>query len=235
MNRIAVSLAALLQLLGSTVFFSQPEDQCSPAPSLASWLFLVATLCFLWDANVYPYRFRHMARGWQFLIEIVAAIFLVEMGSIIVWCSLERCLFFLMELFLTAVGSQSCKYSPLVHWLLGWVTGSHCHKTSWLVYLLSGLVTSSASCSVLWYILQATDGMYYVAKVLWNVSRNIRLAWRLMRCYLAMNMAGRLRTVQVCQLAASRRGLPSSSSSCSSWDEDEDDDDDQDSEGDGCD
>ncbi|KAH8333967.1 hypothetical protein KR059_004972 [Drosophila kikkawai] len=205
MEPLAVGLAALFQLLGLAVFFDQPQDYCSPAPTLASWIFLVATLCFLWDTDIYPCRFRHMSHGWQILIEIVAAVFLVELSSIIVWCGLERCLYSLLEELFNVTGSERCVPFALASWLKRLVVGSSCCKRAWLFYWLSGLITSSASLAALWYVLQATEGMYFLKRMLRNLYQNVRLTWRMMRCYFAMSMTGRRRTLQVCQLANKKR------------------------------
>ncbi|KMY89247.1 uncharacterized protein Dsimw501_GD23599, isoform B [Drosophila simulans] len=93
MEILAVGLAALLQLLGCYFFFAQPQDRCSAAPNLASWIFLGATFFFLWDTKIYPRRFMHMSGYWRILIEIVASVFLTELGTVIIWCSLEKFLF----------------------------------------------------------------------------------------------------------------------------------------------
>ncbi|XP_017055839.1 uncharacterized protein LOC108097827 isoform X2 [Drosophila ficusphila] len=123
MEVLAVGVAAFFQLMGCYFFFAQPKDRCSSAPDLASWLFLGATLCYLWDANIYPRRFMHMPRYWKLIIEIVAAIFLTELGTIIIWCGLERFLFGLTNDLLN-LGYTECNPSPYAYgyWLSGVVT-----------------------------------------------------------------------------------------------------------------
>ncbi|XP_070850520.1 uncharacterized protein [Drosophila suzukii] len=130
MENLAVCLAAFFQLMGCYFFFAQPEDRCSQAPDLASWIFLVATMCFLWDTSIYPRRFMHMARFWRILIEIVAGIFLAEVGTIIIWCGLERFLYSLTDLLLNLT-HNGCQSSPYGYWL-------------------SGLITSLVALAVLW-------------------------------------------------------------------------------------
>ncbi|XP_017120728.1 uncharacterized protein LOC108141745 [Drosophila elegans] len=181
MEKLAVGLAGFLQLMGCFLFLAQPEDRCSPAPDLASYLFLGATLCFLWDVSIYPLRFTHMAHFWQLLVESVAAIFLAEVGTVIIWCSLERLLFNLTDLLLTSIYA-SCGPSPHQYWL-------------------SGLITSLASGSVLWYVLEATDGRYYLKTSIRNLSKSIRGCWRMLRCYFSMNLRDQRRALKVCQLA----------------------------------
>ncbi|KAH8281358.1 hypothetical protein KR054_000067 [Drosophila jambulina] len=204
MEPLAVALAGLFQFLGLAVFFDQPQDHCSPAPSLASWIFLVATLCFLWDTNIYPCRFSHMSYGWQILVEMVAAVFLVELSAIVVWCGLERFLYSLLEEIFNVTDAQRCVPFALISWLRRLVSGSPYCKPSWKFYWLSGLITSSVSLAALWYVLQATDFICYVKRMFWTVHWNVRITWRMLRCYFAMNMAGRRRTLQVCQMAANR-------------------------------
>ncbi|KAH8249450.1 hypothetical protein KR032_009722 [Drosophila birchii] len=204
MEPLAVAVAALFQILGVAIFFSQPADNCSPAPSLASWTFLVATLFFLWDIDIFPCHFSHMSRGWNILVEIVASIFLVELFSIIIWCGIERFLYSLLEELFNVTDSQRCVPFALVSWLKRLVSGSGYCKPSWHFYFLSGVITSMASLAALWYVLEATDGMYYVKSMFQNLRFNVRLNWRMLRCYLALNMAGKCRTLQVCQMAAKR-------------------------------
>ncbi|KAH8250917.1 hypothetical protein KR038_005892 [Drosophila bunnanda] len=226
MEPLAVAVAAIFQFLGFAIFFAQPLDRCSPAPTLASWVFLAATLFFLWDTDVYPCRFSHMARGWQILIEIVAAVFLVELAAIIIWCGLERFLYSLLEEIFNVTDSQRCVPFAVVSWLKRLVTGSAYCKPSVHFYWMSGVITSIVSFAALWYVLEATDGMYYVKCLVQNFRWNIRLTWRMLRCYLGMNMAGRRRTLQVCQMAANRnrcaRRMPTRRA-CRRKEEEEDD------------
>ncbi|KAH8352535.1 hypothetical protein KR084_004804 [Drosophila pseudotakahashii] len=181
MENLAVGLAAFFQLMGCYFFFAQPADCCSPSPDLASWIFLAATLFFLWDTSIYPRRFMHMARFWRLIVEIVAAIFLTEVGTIIIWCGLERFLFSLADELLMWL-HKGCKTSPYVYWL-------------------SGLITSLVSGAVLWYVLEATDGMYYLMKFARELKTTMRVSWRMLRCYINMNMRDRRRALKVCQMA----------------------------------
>ncbi|XP_016979536.1 uncharacterized protein LOC108044886 [Drosophila rhopaloa] len=181
MEKLAVGLAAFFQLMGCFFFFAQPKDRCSPSPDLASWLFLGATMCFLWDVSIYPRRFMHMPHFWQLLVEIVAAVFLAEVGTIIIWCALERFLFYLTDVLLNAI-DPSCDSSPYEYWL-------------------SGIVTSLVSGAVLWYVLEATDAIYYFKMFVQNLRRTMRVSWRMLGCYINMNLRDRQRALKVCQLA----------------------------------
>ncbi|XP_033169304.1 uncharacterized protein LOC117146848 [Drosophila mauritiana] len=185
MEIVAVGLAALLQLMGCYFFFAQPQDRCSAAPNLASWIFLGATFFFLWDTKIYPRRFMHMSGYWRILIEIVASVFLTELGTVIIWCSLEKFLFSLTNE-LVHLMQCSCRPSPSVYWL-------------------SGLITSSISGAVLWYVLEATDSMYYIRKFSCKLRTTLGVSWRMFRCYMQMNMKAKRRALTMCQLAKRAR------------------------------
>ncbi|XP_039493441.1 uncharacterized protein LOC120453000 [Drosophila santomea] len=201
MEILAVGLAALCQLMGCYFFFAQPQDRCSPAPDLASYLFLGATLCFLWDTNIYPRRFMHMTRFWRILIEIVACILMAEVGTIIIWCGLERFLFSLTKEMLSLM-QCSCRPSPFVYWL-------------------SGLITSLVSGAMLWYVLKATDGMYYIRKFSRNLRATMGVSWRMFRCYMDMNTKGKRRALKICQLAGKVRNCRKASRKYCESDDDE--------------
>ncbi|XP_016932928.3 uncharacterized protein [Drosophila suzukii] len=194
MENLAVCLAAFFQLMGCYFFFAQPEDRCSQAPDLASWIFLVATMCFLWDTSIYPRRFMHMARFWRILIEIVAGIFLAEVGTIIIWCGLERFLYSLTDLLLNLT-HNGCQSSPYGYWL-------------------SGLITSLVALAVLWYVLEATDGMYYLMKFARELGTTTMDTWGMLSCYINMNNRDRRRALKVCQLARKTPNRRSSSRRC---------------------
>ncbi|KAH8273968.1 hypothetical protein KR044_006342, partial [Drosophila immigrans] len=142
MEALPICIAALLQLLGISFFFAQPEDQCSPSPTAGSWIFLFATLCFLWDSNIYPTRYLHMARRWQLIFEVLAGVFLTEMSTLVIWCSVEFVLFITTRKLLFALARTDCVPWNLEYWF-------------------HGLTTTIVSGSILWFILQATDTIDY--------------------------------------------------------------------------
>ncbi|KAM8714743.1 hypothetical protein ACLKA7_001150 [Drosophila subpalustris] len=111
-----------IQLLGISFFFKQPEDQCSPAPTIGSWLFLLATLCFLWDLNIYPVRYMHMAKCWQLMFEIIAGVFLVEMSTLVIWCTVELVVFVTTRKLILAVANTDCIPWGIEYWLQGLAT-----------------------------------------------------------------------------------------------------------------
>ncbi|KAH8409889.1 hypothetical protein KR009_000337 [Drosophila setifemur] len=185
MESLAVSVAAVFQLLGCAFFFSQPKDRCSPAPDLASFLFLGAILCYLRDACFYPRRFNHMARGWVLMVQIVTAIFLTELGTIVIWCGLERFLFGLTDEFLKSLGLLCIEQSILIYWV-------------------SGLVTCTVGGAALWYILEATDGMYQIKKFKCYI-RHLKYSWRSMKCFLKMSHSDRCRALTAYKIAVQKK------------------------------
>ncbi|SPP85875.1 uncharacterized protein LOC117587727 [Drosophila guanche] len=199
----AVVIAGLLQLLGVCFFFSPPKDHCSPAPTLASLMFLLAILCFLWDTCIFPIRYMHMHGYWQLPIETVMAIFLAELGSIIIWCPVERVLYGFTEALLNMVGIDGCEHSRLQYWLLG-------------------LISTAVSGALLWFILTATDSMYYLERFTRRFRRNVRQGWLMMSCYLRMSKSARCRALKVCQLATRNRS--SRQSRCPATEEENDND-----------
>ncbi|XP_017095456.1 uncharacterized protein [Drosophila bipectinata] len=104
MDIIAVTIAAFFQFLGFAFFFVQPKDCCSPSPILGSWLFLLATLRFLWDVSIISRRFIPCNRIWQLVVETISTIFVAEIATIIIWCGIERFLYGLIEDFLGSCG-----------------------------------------------------------------------------------------------------------------------------------
>lgn len=173
MDGLAVMVAAFFQLLGGAFFFAQTTDRCSPAPTLGSWLFLLATLRYLWDVSIYPQRFNHMGRGWQLMIEIVAAIFLVELATMFIWCGIERFLFGLTNELL-GESHCGCERSPYLYWI-------------------SGLITFSAGAAVLWYVLKATDSTYYIQLFYCLLRTNVNNSIRMMRCFFKLSQKNRRR------------------------------------------
>ncbi|XP_068140968.1 uncharacterized protein [Drosophila tropicalis] len=183
---IALWVAFLCQLLGFTFFLSQPEDKCSPAPSLASWLFLLSTICYLSDLDLYPERFMHMANFWRVIIEIVASIFLAEIGTVIIWCGLERVIYALTVEILWLVGIGDCLRWIFEYWLLG-------------------VVTTALSVAIFWYIIRATDNIYYLKKY-WNkMIWNLYHCSKLIRCYWRIGRKARSRAFRAFIIASKRR------------------------------
>ncbi|XP_023172259.2 uncharacterized protein LOC111600411 [Drosophila hydei] len=182
METLSVSIVGLLQLLGYSYFMTQPEDQCSPAPSMGSWLFLVATLCFLWDMGIYPRRFMHMAWHWQLFIEIVAGLFLAEIAMLLIWCGLERVIYSLTQKFIHALHLDDCLHSL--------------HE-----YCLHGLTTVAVSGALVWFIMRATDIPYYLDCSMGKLKRKGHHVMRILGCIGRMNSCDRQRTLRACRQA----------------------------------
>ncbi|XP_017071467.2 uncharacterized protein LOC108108087 [Drosophila eugracilis] len=201
MESIAVGLAAFFELMGCQFFLPQPKDRCSPAPDLASWIFLAATVCLLWDISIYPRRFMHMGRAWRVLVETMAAIFIAELGTIVIWCGIERFLYGVTDEILHLI-RNSCRPSPYLYWI-------------------SGLITTFVSGAFLYFVLRATDSIYYINKFVLELWTTIKLSLRMLRCYMTMNTRGRRQALKVCQLTGKMTNRRSSSRRCSTPKEEE--------------
>ncbi|XP_030561254.1 uncharacterized protein LOC115763004 [Drosophila novamexicana] len=182
METLSISIVAFLQLLGYSYFIKQPEDQCSPSPPFGSWVFLLATLCFLWDLKIYPCRFMHMARHWQLLVEIVGGLFLTEIATLIVWCGVERVIFWLTQELIHLLELDDCLH------------GLH-------EYSLHGLTPVAVSGALLWFIIEATDTKYCLVNSVRKMKRNWQQMLRMLRIVCRMNNTDRRRTLRACKLA----------------------------------
>ncbi|KAL7740490.1 hypothetical protein ACLKA6_007020 [Drosophila palustris] len=186
METLSVCIAGVFQLLGISFFFKQPEDQCSPAPTIGSWLFLLATLCFLWDLNIYPVRYMHMAKCWQLMFEIIAGVFLVEMSTLVIWCTVELVVFVTTRKLILAVANTDCIPWGIEYWL-------------------QGLATTVVSGALLWFILQATDTIYCGNYFLGRWKRNWNDFWRILNGVYCMNGTERRRALRACRMATCPR------------------------------
>ncbi|SPP85849.1 uncharacterized protein LOC117587678 [Drosophila guanche] len=82
--------AGVLHLIGASFFLPQPQNQCSAAPKLGRFLFLLATLLFLGNSKVIPRRYMQMAPGIISFVELLLAVFVQEWLMHVLWCSMER-------------------------------------------------------------------------------------------------------------------------------------------------
>ncbi|EDV98945.1 uncharacterized protein LOC6566866 [Drosophila grimshawi] len=204
MEMLCVCIAALLQLKGYSIFIMQPEDACSPAPPLGSYFFLLATICFLWDLNIYPRRFEHMNKRWKLFVELVACIFLAEIATLIIWCGLERVVCFVTQKLIGYLSQGNCK-EPLRYWLLG-------------------LATTSVGGSLFCFIMEATQQKFGSTwQQLWYMVSSL---WR-------MNSCDRRRTLKACHMAMfpSRRNCENGEEEDEEEEEDDGDEEEGDSEG----
>ncbi|KAH8418851.1 hypothetical protein KR222_004580 [Zaprionus bogoriensis] len=200
MQMIAVATAAFFQLNGISFFICQPEDQCSPAPVLASWLFLLASLCFLSDIEVFPRRFAHMGKYWQLAVEIFACVLLAEICTLIIWCSFERIVFILTRELIFALGLGNC--------------------CNWCIeYWLQGVTTTAVSFALLQFTMNATDTIYLIRHYTRKTSTNLWQLWSAVNAVSGMNKAEIRRTLKLAKSRQKRRGRKQADE-CDETDED---------------
>ena len=90
----AVVLTAIIHLLMRiSVFYEQPKNQCSPAPEMGSWFFVLSVFMILSDNDIYPYRYRCIPVICQNLVETFISIVATEFSTIVLWCNLEKAAF----------------------------------------------------------------------------------------------------------------------------------------------
>ncbi|XP_034666753.1 uncharacterized protein LOC117900478 [Drosophila subobscura] len=89
-SKISCVTAGVLHLIGASFFVPQPQDQCSAAPKLGSFMFLLATLLFLGNSQVIPRRYMQMAPGIISFVELLLTVFVQEWLMHVLWCSMER-------------------------------------------------------------------------------------------------------------------------------------------------
>ncbi|XP_017075213.2 uncharacterized protein LOC108110625 [Drosophila eugracilis] len=106
LNTIAV--AAVLQLLGISFFVPQPKDQCSPAPAVGSYLFLVATLVLFWDSDMIPKKL-HIYSPWILAGgDLFFTILFTELFVLLGWCGFERITYVTVQI--VCKGNMWCEY-----------------------------------------------------------------------------------------------------------------------------
>lgn len=208
MKMLPVCIAAFFQLMGISFFICQPDDQCSPAPSLASWLSLLAGLCLLTDIQVCSFSYTHVSWQLQLVVDIVASIFLVEIFTLIIWCGIERLIYLLTREAMYALGLANC-------------------CSTCVEYALQGATTGAASCALLKFAMQATDTVYRVNHYIKKTRCNSLKFWRTARAVYCMNKCERQRTLK---LAKTRRRCRKTQQYCPDDEEDYDDEDDEDEE-----
>jgi Domain of unknown function (DUF4818) len=76
-------------LFRATVFFEQPTQPCSAAPSVSSVLILISTLMILSDFKLFPDRYASLPDWFRFGAKFLINMLLVEFAMIFVWCRLE--------------------------------------------------------------------------------------------------------------------------------------------------
>ncbi|XP_020715516.1 uncharacterized protein LOC101458571 [Ceratitis capitata] len=153
----AIVTAALFQIILRTSFFFEPEKGlCSPAPTLASWIFLIALLDLISDLCLYPVRYMHLPYFCQVMVETIITIFLTEFGAGIVWCTLEKLCWRLIKSLLLIMGMSTTTYAN--------------YET-----LILGLTTTAISLVILAFVGQATDHFHLIKKKYQRIERKVSL------------------------------------------------------------
>lgn len=153
----AIVIAALFQIvLRTSFFFEQEKGLCSPAPSLASWIFLIALLDLISDLCLYPVRYMHLPYFCQVIVETIVTILLTEFGAIVVWCTLEKLFWRLIKSLLLIMGMSTTTYVNYESIILG-------------------LTTTSISLGILAFVGQATDHFHMIRKKYQRIERRVTL------------------------------------------------------------
>ncbi|XP_030561534.1 uncharacterized protein LOC115763208 [Drosophila novamexicana] len=140
----SIVAATLLQMCGITLFIRQPQDQCSPAPMLAKWLFVLTLLLLLWRCEMLPKRYTSLYPRIHICVELLGTVFISELAILIGWCSYER----------------------LVHQL------SHllCPNCRWCGYFTLGMLTLLPS-ALLLFTLAPAQWREFLVQLLWQLPR----------------------------------------------------------------
>ncbi|XP_037893567.1 uncharacterized protein LOC119639917 [Glossina fuscipes] len=119
-----IVVAALHVLLSLSFFIEQEADQCSTAPTIASWIFLIGLFDILWDMCIFPPRYAHLPSICRIIWEIIFAILITEFGTIIVWCQIEKLCCRLTKFMLLIMGLYPYVFYTYEAYILGIVTSA---------------------------------------------------------------------------------------------------------------
>ncbi|XP_053948943.1 uncharacterized protein LOC128857281 [Anastrepha ludens] len=162
----AIVVSGLFQIvLRTSFFFEQEKDLCSPAPSLASWIFLIALLDLISDLCLYPVRYMHLPYFCQVMVETILTILLTEFGTLIVWCTLEKLFWRLIKSILLVMGMSAKTYAN--------------YET-----LILGVTTTAISLMILAFVGQATDHFHLIRKKYHRMQRKVSLNLERFREYI---------------------------------------------------
>ncbi|KAH8326623.1 hypothetical protein KR067_011016, partial [Drosophila pandora] len=119
MAPLAVSIAGFLHLvIGIAFYYNTDAYYCSPAPPLASWINTGAVMLLAKDVEAYPIRYIHLPYTIQFVVEMLVALIILEIGSMVVWCHMERLIYQLVRLFMLWMGMDDDTYLRFEKWIL---------------------------------------------------------------------------------------------------------------------
>lgn len=94
----AIFFTALFHLcMRVSIFFEQPKNQCSPAPEIASWLFVVSIFMLLLDNEVFPIKYQCISSFFQTMAETFLSLIITEFSMLVLWCNLEKAAFTFMK------------------------------------------------------------------------------------------------------------------------------------------
>lgn len=115
----AIVLTSIVHLLMRiSIFYEQPKNQCSPAPEIGSWFFIVSVFMILLDNDIFPCRYRRVPISCQVLVETVIAIVATEFATLVLWCNLEKAAFRLSK-FISSEGSSNLYHDMGGDFLVG--------------------------------------------------------------------------------------------------------------------
>ncbi|EDW03052.1 uncharacterized protein LOC6561785 [Drosophila grimshawi] len=89
----SVFLAGLVHLMIRFIFYITPQSRLgTPGPAISTAIVGVALLDIIYDNRIIPLRFNDMSAGFQYMVETVVAIVLLEFGMLI-WTSIEHSIY----------------------------------------------------------------------------------------------------------------------------------------------
>lgn len=119
MEPLAVGTAGFLHLvIGIAFYYNTDTYPCSPAPPLASWIYTGAVMLLAKDIETYPIRYIHLPYTIKFVVELLVALIILEIGSMVVWCQIERLIYQLVRLFMLWMGMDDDMYLRFEKWIL---------------------------------------------------------------------------------------------------------------------
>ncbi|KAH8294617.1 hypothetical protein KR018_000433, partial [Drosophila ironensis] len=118
-STLPVVLAGFLYIIfGISIFMAPRDGSCSPAPPVASWIFSFAALLLAKDVTMYPKSYINLPYIFEFAVDTIGSLVMVELAVGVVWCSIEQLLHQVLRLLLLFLGMKEETYLPLEFWLL---------------------------------------------------------------------------------------------------------------------
>ncbi|EDW88612.1 uncharacterized protein LOC6527827 [Drosophila yakuba] len=101
--------SGVLNILGISFFVAQPKDQCSPAPPVGKYIFLLATLLLFWDSDMIPKKLKPFSPRIFACGDLLLTIFFTELILLMGWCGLERMTY--RTVYFVCRGRPGCNYA----------------------------------------------------------------------------------------------------------------------------